>query len=80
MTAAEAARYSDNMGKATLGWVSGCLTIWSSLFAMGEFLYGRTGPGLLLTALFVVSGSVLIYVMSTLYNTVPLSTTSATEK
>ena len=34
--------YSDDMGKATLGWIAGCLTIWSSLFAIGNFLYGRT--------------------------------------
>ena len=38
------------MGKATLGWISGCLTIWSSLFAIGNFLYGRTGAALTLTA------------------------------
>jgi len=90
VTVAEAARHSDHIGKAALGWVSGCLTIWSSLFATGQFLYGRTGAGLLLTAVFVVSGSVLIYVMRTLYsdtpalapdyNSVPLRTTSATEK
>ena len=44
------------MGKATLGWIAGCLTIWSSLFAIGNFLYGRTRPALVLTAVFVVSG------------------------
>ena len=71
ITAAEAAAHSDDLGKATLGWIAGCLTIWSSLFATGEFLYGRTGAAAALTALFAVSGAVLIYVVNTLWNTRP---------
>ena len=51
--------HSDHMGKATLGWISGCLTIWSSLFAIGNFLYGRYQLALILTVVFVVSGAVL---------------------
>jgi len=66
---AEAARRSDHLGKATLGWVAGCLTIWSSLLGTGEFLYGRLQPALLLGLVFVVSGVVLIYVMNTLWTT-----------
>ena len=65
---AEAARHSDHMGKATLGWISGCVVIWSSLFAIGNFLYGRTGLALTLTAVFVVSGSVLLWVVNTLWD------------
>jgi SSS family solute:Na+ symporter len=65
---AEAALHSDHLGKATLGWIAGCLTIWSSLFATGEFLYGRTSPALILTCVFVVSGSVLLYVVNTLWD------------
>jgi Na+/proline symporter len=34
----------DHLGLATLGWVAGCAMIWSSLFAIGNFLYGRAGP------------------------------------
>jgi solute:Na+ symporter, SSS family len=67
VTAAEAAQHSDHLGKATIGWVAGCLTIWSSLLGTGEFLYGRTPQALLLGAVFVVSGGVLIYVMNTLW-------------
>jgi solute:Na+ symporter, SSS family len=72
----EAALHSDNMGTATLGWVAGCATIWSSLFAIGNFLYGRTQPALMLTAVFVVSGVVLITVTNRLWdrNTVPAPT------
>jgi len=68
VTAAEAARHSDHMGRATLGWISGCLTIWSSLFAIGNFLYGRTALALTLTGVFIVSGGVLIYVCNRLWD------------
>jgi len=69
ITEAEAAQHSDHLGKATIGWIAGCLTIWSSLLGTGEFLYGRTQQALLLGAVLVVSGSVLIYVMNTLWDT-----------
>jgi hypothetical protein len=68
VTVAEAASHSDHMGKATLGWVAGCLTIWSSLFAIGNFLYGRTQLAVMLTAVFVVSGLVLITVTNRLWD------------
>jgi len=64
----EAALHGDHMGKATLGWISGCLTIWSSLFAIGNFLYGRAPTALALTAVFVLSGSVLLYVVNRLWD------------
>ena len=59
---------TDNIGMATLGWVSGCVVIWSSLFAIGNFLYGRTGLALGLTAIFVVSGLALVYVIRNLWD------------
>jgi len=59
---------TDNIRMATLGWVSGCAVIWSSLFAIGNFLYGRTGLALFLTAIFVVSGLALIHVVRTLWD------------
>ncbi len=65
---AEAARHGDHMGKATVGWVSGCATIWSALFAIGNYLYGRTSLALVLTAVFVVSGAVLMRVINTLWD------------
>ncbi len=68
ISAAEAARHSDHMGTATLGWVAGCATIWSSLFAIGNFLYGRTQLALILTAIFLVSGMVLITVTNRLWD------------
>jgi SSS family solute:Na+ symporter len=67
VTEAEAALHGDHMGLATMGWVSGCAVIWSSLFAIGNFLYGRTHAAWILTAIFVVSGSTLIYVVNHLW-------------
>lgn len=68
VTEAEAALHGDHMGMAALGWVSGCAMIWSSLFAIGNFLYGRTGLALTLTAVFVVSGLVLLKVIRHLWD------------
>jgi len=67
----EASRHSDHMGMATLGWMSGCIVIWSSLFAIGNFLYGRTTLALTLTAVFVVSGITLVYVINRLWDKKP---------
>jgi len=64
----EAALHGDHMGMALLGWVSGCLVIWSSLFAIGNFLYGRLVPAFVLTGIFVVSGFTLIYVVNHLWD------------
>jgi uncharacterized sodium:solute symporter family permease YidK len=68
VTVSDAALHGDHMGKATLGWVSGCATIWSSLFAIGNFLYGRTQPALILTGVFVISGVVLLWVVNHLWD------------
>ncbi len=63
---AEVAR-ENRIGAAFVGWISGCLVIWSSLFAIGNFLYAggdssRLGTALMLTVVFVVSGGVLLKV------------------
>ena len=54
---------ADNIPLALLGWVAGCTSIWSALFAEGNYLYGRMPQALLLTAIFLVSTSVLVAVM-----------------
>jgi hypothetical protein len=65
---AEAARHRDHLGKATVGWIAGCVAIWSSLLALGYFLYGRTTQAWLLTALFVVSAAVLLHIINRLWD------------
>lgn len=68
ITEAEAALHGDHMGMATLGWVSGCVVIWSSLFAIGNFLYGRISLALVLTLVFIVGGMTLLYVVRHLWD------------
>jgi hypothetical protein len=57
----------DNIPLALLGWVAGCTAIWSALFSVGMFLYGRLPMALLLLATFVVSGVALTYVVQRLW-------------
>jgi len=57
----------ENIPMALLGWVAGCAVIWSSLFTVGNFLYGRTEYGLALLGVFLVSGGVLVYVINRLW-------------
>ena len=61
----------DNIPLALLGWFTGCTTIWASLFAVGNFLYGRTTEAVGCTAVFVVAGVVLIRVVSRLWQAPP---------
>ncbi|HVQ39491.1 MAG TPA: sodium:solute symporter family protein [Pyrinomonadaceae bacterium] len=60
---------ADNMPMALVGWVTGCMMIWSSLFTVGNFLYGRVGYGLAMLVVFVVSGSILLRVINQLWST-----------
>src|SRR5262249_39407631 len=65
---AEAAARGDNIPMAMLGWVTGCTMIWSALFTVGNYLYGRMGYAAGLLAVFVVSGGVLLYVIRQLWD------------
>jgi hypothetical protein len=66
---AEAREYArtDNIPLAMLGWMAGTTVIWSSLFVVGNFLYGRYNYALILFAVFVVSGLVLVSVIKRLW-------------
>jgi 1,4-dihydroxy-2-naphthoate octaprenyltransferase len=57
----------QNFPLALLGWSTGCIMIWSALFTVGNFLYGRMGYTLGLLAVFVVSGAILIQVVRRLW-------------
>ena len=50
------AKTRENIPLALLGWVAGSMAIWSSLFAVGNYLYGRTGYAIGLTIVFVITG------------------------
>jgi SSS family solute:Na+ symporter len=71
VTDAEVAQ-ENRIGSALLGWISGCVVIWSSLFAIGNFLYSSGDPTRLkmawiLTAVFAVSSYVLLKVTQQLW-------------
>jgi hypothetical protein len=57
----------DSIPLALLGWTSGCAFIWSGLFTVGNFLYGRTGMGIVLLLLMGGSGAVLTRVVKRLW-------------
>ena len=64
----EARATHENMPLASIGWVAGCTVIWSSLFTVGNLLYGRTPNAILLFGVFVVSGLVLLKVINQLWS------------
>ncbi|HET9371542.1 MAG TPA: sodium:solute symporter family protein [Vicinamibacterales bacterium] len=68
LTERQIAAPGDDMRLATLGWISGCIVIWSSLFAIGNFLYGRMTLAWTLTAIFVASGVVLVRVVNRVWD------------
>ncbi len=62
----------NRIGASMIGWLSGCIVIWSSLFAIGNFLYAsgdpsRVADAWILTGVFVASGVVLLSVTRTLW-------------
>jgi SSS family solute:Na+ symporter len=67
---AEAAEYlkHENIPLSLIGWVAGCVSIWSSLFTVGNFLYGRMGYTFGLLGVFLVSSAVLVWVVRRLWN------------
>ena len=58
----------ENFPLALLGWTAGVAVIWSALFTIGNFLYGRMSHGLLLLGVFMGTGSVLLWVISRLWS------------
>ena len=57
----------DSLPLALLGWVCGCAFIYSALFGVGSFLYGRTSLASFWTVVFVVAGVTLVRLMPKLW-------------
>jgi solute:Na+ symporter, SSS family len=57
----------DSLPLAMLGWVCGCAFIYSALFGVGSFLYGRTSLAILWTGVFLVTGVTLLRLMPRLW-------------
>lgn len=58
----------ENIPLGLLGWVAGCTMIWSSLFTVGNFLYGRLDYGFMLLGVFCVSGFILLKIVQKLWD------------
>jgi len=67
ITETEAKATHENMPLALIGWVSGTTVIWSALFTVGNFLYGRTNYALMLLGVVIISGLVLVRVINRLW-------------
>lgn len=58
----------ENIPMALLGWVAGSAMVWSALFTVGNFLYGRMSTAWLLLAVFAVSSAALLWVVRRLWS------------
>ncbi|HSQ75820.1 MAG TPA: Na+:solute symporter, partial [Bacteroidota bacterium] len=68
ITESEARSSHENIPLSLLGWVAGCTAIWSALFTVGNFLYGRLPMAFVLLAVMIVSSGILIYVVNRLWD------------
>ena len=75
----EARATGQNIPLGLLGWVSGCIMIWSSLFTVGNFLYGRVNYAVMLLIVFLVSGFVLLRVVNRVWDASAAAAASANE-
>jgi len=57
----------DRLPLAMLGWVIGCLFVYSGLFGVGSFLYGRMPQAATFAVLFVASGIGLLRLVPRLW-------------
>jgi solute:Na+ symporter, SSS family len=67
----------DNIPLSILGWFAGCTAIWSGLFMVGNYLYGRIAMAIGVGILFVVSGSVLAWVVNRVWGNMPAASSQA---
>ncbi len=73
-----AAADHTNIPLALLGWVAGCTMIWSSLFMVGNYLYGNLKYAGILAGVFVVSSLAVIWVINRLWASSPALEAGAT--
>ena len=67
LSKAEVAQTGDSMPLSLIGWMAGCTMIWSALFTVGNFLYGRMSYAIGLLAVFIISGLILLAVVNKLW-------------
>lgn len=69
----------DNIPLAMLGWLAGCILIWSSLFTVGSFLYGRNSQGIILLIASIISGIALVKIINKLWGGESVETVAESE-
>jgi SSS family solute:Na+ symporter len=67
ISASDPGSSGENIPMALLGWFAGCTVIWSALFTVGNFLYGRMDYAFILLGVFLISGSGLLFVVNRLW-------------
>jgi Na+/proline symporter len=67
ITGRDEATDAANIPLALAGWLAGSVMIWSSLFAVGNFLYGRWPQAAFTAATFLVSAFVVVRIVSRLW-------------
>ena len=69
---------ADDIPRALLGWTAGCALIWSALFSIGNFLYGRYTAALALLAVAVVTAMILIRIVNRIWSAAPINEANTT--
>jgi Na+/proline symporter len=68
---AKVAPSPDSFPQMLLGWTAGCAFVYSGLFGVGSFLYGRVGQGMMCAVVFVLSAIVLARVVGGMFRGSP---------
>ncbi len=58
----------DSLPQAFLGWIVGCVFVYSALFGVGSFIYGQTSQGVVCVIVFTVTGAVLAKLLAGIWS------------
>lgn len=59
---------ADDIPRALVGWTAGCALIWSALFSLGNFLYGRYSAAVILLVVAIVAGTILTRIVNRIWS------------
>jgi hypothetical protein len=59
---------ADDIPRALLGWTAGCALIWSALFSLGNFLYGRYTPAIILLLIAIATALILVRIVNRIWS------------
>jgi len=57
----------DSLPHCLLGWILGCLLVYSALFGTGSFLYGKTAQGIVWLIAFLISAAGLAWLLPKIF-------------